>query len=1449
MTRWAIFVVVFLLGGMTSANAQQDTSATSQELIVRLRGSAPQTLQQTLSDWRTYGSAQQSGDQASLYRGITDARPVFTRRISGRALASRTRIRAFTLTVADSVALDSVQARWAAREDVQYVQPNITYRLESAADTLPGLPSDNVLSDSLDHLEVIRATEAWSKTIGTGVRIGVLDTGLYLDHPDLRDQLWINAAEDLNGNGRLDADDLNGVDDDGNGVIDDVVGYDFVDRPGLPFEGEYTDRDPDPSADLSGGFSFHGTLVAGVVAARPRTGVLNGVYGVAPGASIVPLRAFAGDGRGQTDDIAAAIVYAADQGVDILNLSFGRDLPSPLLDEAIQYATDRGTLVVASAGNNSTDEPHYPSDYPDVVSVLWLAEDGQGLPTFSRSQFGIGVDIGAPGSRVYTTRFPQSALRNDETLDLDALYGNASGSSFAAPQVAGVAALLRALEPTLSPQSLQSILTGTAADVQAPGWDHQTGAGRLDAVAALSNALPARTEIITPDHNAGTASDSTVAIRGTALNPRFAYYSVSVAEGTTNLDARADPWRRLTPPTDRQVLDGRLATWNVANAPEGEYTLRLVTTLRDSSVIEDRRRLILDRTAPQITVRRLESAWQGGTSGLAADLATDDPTRIRMEVQYRGTDDELQGEFETTRHGLFWEDASGTGGRVAVRIAATNGAGLQTVLDTTVSIPPRRLNTALLSRSETRVPAGRLLPYTTDFDGDGLRELVLNQRARGGISDTLRSFEWRGDGFAPADTLIANVIPRDVGDTNGNGRLELLTQVAAVSLLLEQGTPTAFPVEQAFVDTTGLRNPSDENALIGTLLTDVDQDGQGEILGNNQAQWRVLEWNGTDYTEILRLDNPTSGETIDSLQNANRFGTAAALEGDFDADGRTDLLVGDRDGDWMIYESSGPDAMRVAWTFGTARVDAGDRFASGDVDGDGVEEFITYTTFYPLPLDDNALEPAISDYYIWDATGDDTYAPVFRLPVAGETLRGAIQTADVDADGRDEVILSHPPSLYVLDDPSGAGDGWHVAYHSDGGSAPIQSRSLVAEDVDGNGTPEVLAATASDQLVRYDVNAQAAAVPPPQWVAARPADATTVRLRWRAPGTDSVQVFAGAPGAELDRVAGQADSLLLRTTAASERYALRAWTNGTASPLSETRVVRPHAPATVTETTVPTASSIRLVFTEPLAPGTRAEQFALSPIGGASEQVPNVAVLQPSARAVILRFERPVRSGVLQWRGVRDADGLAVAQTRVDVTSPEAANATLIVEAATILGPQRVRLDFNAPLNPSVAEQTSNYRLSPRGRVEEATVDATSPSVVTLTVRDLVIGATGQRASLTVTNMETADGAVLADAGRAISLTQPADDLANVFIYPNPYRAREHDERLTIAGLPLAATIRIYSPDGRLVRVLETRQNARGGATWDLRDRRGQAVPAGVYLIRVETDEDGSVLRKAALIR
>lgn len=1427
-----------------------DSAAQSRiELIVRPTNGATE-LQRILAA----PNAKDAGNP--LFEDVKAVRPVFP---TGGAKSGGPAIPAYTVEVPDSTTLETLRRRWSSHDAVQYAQENGTFALDDAPKSERSRPlfaphvrssPANVFADSLDHLDVIRAREA-QEVVGEreGVRIGILDTGIYLRHPDLAGQFWINPAEDVNGNGRFDAADLDSTDADGNGYVDDVIGYDFVDRPGEFLPGEFDDRDPDPSPDLQNGFSGHGTLVAGIAAASPGDPDA-GVLGVAPRAQIVPLRAFGGDGRGQTDDIAAAIVYAANQGIDVVNMSFGRSRPAPLLREAIEYAFDRGTVFVASAGNNGVDDPHYPSDYPEVLSVVWLAEDGSDIPQVSRSQFGIGVDVGAPGTNVFTAQFPRPQLLEETPLseiDRENLYANASGSSFSAPQVAGAAALVRSVRPDLSPAAVRETLLDSAADINAPGWDHRTGAGRLDVLAAVADGSAARTEIAAPAHDSGTAGRQPMPIIGSSLHPRFSSYRLFYARGTRALDERPNPWTPIIEPVQRRALSDTLARWDVSALQDGEYTLRLVTTLHDGTTVEDRRRIVVDRTPPELRIRFLGAGLVGSRWAVVSDLATDDDTRLRMTVRREGRTHTVESEFRGKRHGLNWVDERGMGGSMAVSLRAVNASGLTTQMDTSITVPTRSLNTAYLRRTATTVPRGRLLPQAPDFDNDGLRELILNQTENGGISDTLRSFEWGPSGFLPTDTLIADVIPRDLGDTDGDGLGELLTQVAFNTLLLEQdSTRSPLPTTQAFIDSTGRGN---ESGLIGTLLSDLDGDGNGEIVGNDQTHWKVLEWNGSAYENILQLQNPTSPETIDTLQNGNRFGTAAALDGDFDDDGRKDLLVGDRDGDWIVYESTGDASgvlqgrrmARTAWTFATDRVDAGDRFAGGDWDGDGITEFITYNTYFRLPLRDGDFEPPLSFYHVWNHTGDDAYERSFRLPIAGESAGGSLATADFDGDGRDEMAISHPPALYVLDYTRS--DGWQLVFHDD--DAPtIASRSLTASDFDGDGTPELMAATTGETLVRYRVAQPSLANPPPQWIEARPTGPSSLRLSWRASTADSVTVLATSATGAFDPLATTTDSLFQRTGIEESRaYALRAWRNGRASPLSEAKEVRPHAPAQVVEVTVPAPSTIRLRFDEPLSAATVAGQFDLD------GRTPADLLFSDARRAVLLRFAAPVTAAVLQWSTVRDASGLPVKTSRVRIEPPTKRPRTLIVESATVVDSRRVRLVFSDPLSPETARNASNYEITPRGNVESVRFQEATPSQVELRVSDIVVGATGLETSLTVTAMRSAKGAALAPDGSTVALNQPAEGLDNVFVYPNPYRAARHGESVTIAGLPREATLRILSPDGRFVREVDVTRNGSGGVEWNLRDQQGELVPSGIYLIRVEAPESEPVLKKAAVIR
>ncbi len=1428
--------LVAILGSFPAS--AQSPSSPSMELIVRAADDAPASFLDRLRS----PVSKREGD--SLLAGVQSARSVFASpALQSKGEQSRADIPAFTLVVRDSAAQSAIQNRLRGRSEVQYVQPNVEYTLEEHGESSafegfvsdPVLDPENVFADSLDHLSVIRAIEGWDESVGDStVSVGVVDTGIHLDHPDLADQFWTNPGEDRNG-----------MDDDGNGYVDDVLGYDFVDRPTVVAEGDYQGRDPDPSPDSLGPLSGHGTSVAGIISAFPAEPEA-GMVGVAPNTRLVGLRAFGGDGRGQTDDIAAAIVYGAQQGIDVLNLSFGRDRASPLLREAIEFAISQGTVVVASAGNKgAVDEPHYPSDYPSVISVLWLAEDGEDVPDFSRSQYGIGVDLGAPGSDVFTTRYPRQRLLNDQPVRQEDLYGLSNGSSFSAPQVAGAVALLRSVDATLSPTAIQSILTGTAADIDGASWDHTTGAGRVDVARGLLRSYPAQTELHFPAHNQGFSGTSPVPVVGTALDPSFKEYAVHYADGTRDLDSRPDPWTSLVGPVQSRVYRDTLTTWDVSALDDGEYTLRLSTTLTDGRTIEDRRRVIVDSSPPKVDVQFLGAGRIDGRWGVLADVASDDTVRSRMVIRIRGQKFITDGEFISSRQGLTWPDESGLGGEASVELTLTNRSDLQTTIERTVSVPPNKTNPSFFQVEETDIPGGSLLPRAPDFDEDGLPEIVVNHfpTPSGGISDTIRAFEWTSAAFAPADTLLARLFPKDVGDTNQDGQKELLLQINGATILLEQRDPDLLPQHLVYADTSAVTPSIVGPSLHGALLTDLDGNGVGEIVGNwkadsSRTEWRVLERQGATFQLVERLENPTSHERADTVRSAPN-----AASGDFDGDGRKDLLVGDRDGNWIVYESTADGSMEVAWSHETDRFAADRRFAVGDVTGNGRAEFVTHNTYSPSPPGGGEREPPISYYHVWSAVGDDTYERIYRLPVAGERSRGALTAADFNDDDRAEIAIAHPPSLVVV----GISDsgGLDVIYENQERPA-VRSRALVAADFDGDGIPSLLTSTTGETLRRYMVNSSGVRQSPPRWVRAVPTGPTGSQLEWRAPAADSVTVFAGPPGGSLDPMTSTTDSATTVADSSRLQFALQAWTDGESSPLSPVRLVQPHDSSTVKAVEYPNSSTVRLRFTEPFASSPPPEQFALTTHGS-----PQSVVKSDGETGLLLQFSDAVtgEESILSWTGLTDASGLPVGQTEVEVAFPPASTRTLFVENVSVLGEQRVRLAFNEPLVGSTARNRDNYRVQPHGSVESLEAEGSPPSAVTLRLDGVVAGASGQESSLTVTSLRSVNGGTLVDEGATVRLTQPAEGLANVKVYPNPIDLSRHDSQLTVAGLPRNATVRIYSPVGRLVDVLSVEENRTGGTTWDLRTRRGSTVPSGIYLVRVEAPDASPVLKKAAVIR
>ncbi|MGL1937358.1 MAG: S8 family serine peptidase, partial [Fibrobacterales bacterium] len=337
----------------------------------------------------------------------------------------------------------------------------------------------------------ISAVEAWDISTGSeNVIIGVIDSGVDYLHPDLKDNMWVNVNEIPD----------NGIDDDGNGYIDDINGYDFY------------NNDADPMDDHN-----HGTHVSGTIAGKANNNI--GVAGVMWKAKIMALKFISKDNEGSLEGAIAAINYATDMGAALTNNSWGGGGYAPALEEAIAA----GPLFVAAAGNDNVDNdlfPHYPSSY-DLDNIISVAASDRYDHRSDFSQWGLTtVDLAAPGSSIY------SSLRNNT-------YGSFNGTSMATPHVSGVAGLIKSISPTLTAIEVKNILLSSVDPLDAFAGLTVTG-GRLNAHTSLINTSP-KWVTITDNGNGTLAPGESITLSMTFdANELDAGAWTSVLDFTTN---------------------------------------------------------------------------------------------------------------------------------------------------------------------------------------------------------------------------------------------------------------------------------------------------------------------------------------------------------------------------------------------------------------------------------------------------------------------------------------------------------------------------------------------------------------------------------------------------------------------------------------------------------------------------------------------------------------------------------------------------------------------------------------------------------------------------------------------------------------------------------------------------------------------------------------------------
>jgi len=314
-------------------------------------------------------------------------------------------------------------------KDTEYIEPNYIYEANAIIFDGGKVPNDPMYGKQW-NLRSINVESAWQETKGDGVTVAVIDTGV-TRVPDLQKTEFAS-------------------------------GYDFV-------------NDRTQATDDNG----HGTHVAGTIAQSTNNNY--GVAGIAYEANIMPLKVLDSYGSGTVADIAEAIKFAADNDADVINMSLGGGGESQLMKEAIDYAYNKGVVIIAAAGNSNQNSAGYPARYPRVIGVSALEPSGEKAPY---SNFGAGVDISAPGGSTAKGNEAGGILQN--TIDAetgDSIFAAFQGTSMASPHVAGVAALIKAMGVE-DPEQIANILKQSSRAIEQDPLNH-FGSGQLDAAAAV----------------------------------------------------------------------------------------------------------------------------------------------------------------------------------------------------------------------------------------------------------------------------------------------------------------------------------------------------------------------------------------------------------------------------------------------------------------------------------------------------------------------------------------------------------------------------------------------------------------------------------------------------------------------------------------------------------------------------------------------------------------------------------------------------------------------------------------------------------------------------------------------------------------------------------------------------------------------------------------------------
>jgi subtilisin family serine protease len=872
---------------------------------------------------------------------------------------------------------------------IEYIQKQTIYKIDS-------VPNDSLISQQW-ALTKIDAFNAWNITEGNdSIIIGVIDTGIDYLHPDLVDNLYINKGEtglDKFGNDKR----SNGIDDDGNGFIDDYQGWDFTDRTGFPFDstgGDYLTWDNSP---MDENIYSHGTAVTGIIAASANNE--KGIAGVAPKVKVMNLRAFDPDGYGEEDDVSAAILYAIENGAKVINMSFGDVSYSYVLRDVIRYAYSKNIVMVASSGNSNSTELHYPSSYDEVISVGNSTQEDY---VSSSSNYGSTLDLVAPGTDIITTARKGS-------------YASFNGTSAATPFVSAAAGLTLS-QKTFSNEEIKQIIKSTCDDIDSPGWDIKSGAGRLNVYKALKTLAPSIVKFDYPQQDYATANDS-VNISVTVLSPFFDNFDVMFGVGLN-----PDSWKTISSVQKNQIYNQKVGSIDLHLEKDTVFTLRIVLHQTNGLTKEERINFSRITKQPKGELISIFSAYYGDKPTFVAALYSSAPAIAKMYYRKSNSNDaykyvSLDG-FATnnlfvkqlhygfipkgivepnTDYKIYFEVENPLGNFVKLMdngnpflLKSNDYFHLQGFEERAYSLPPGYL-------------------FESPFKLDTTNSNYLFLRENSNVEYTsLYKFEF--DNFIKLDSLHQR-IPKVIGDFNKNGKLDILTLWSRNGFIMEQKekNSTKFEDKQSF----------DKSMFWPIFAQDVDGDSIYEIGALTDDSTISIYKVNSDLSLILS-QTLKNFSPIPVINYKNEINSPYCVIADLNKNGKSELWFLDREGDIFSYELNTNNKFVPYLSYSTGFESSSNQIAVGDFDKDGKNELAVLV--HSIPNIDIASFNILEIFKLDNSTPSDPQLklifsnafvdPAEEFGSSFQKKQSALKFVDIENQAR--LVLFAFPYSYIL---------------------------------------------------------------------------------------------------------------------------------------------------------------------------------------------------------------------------------------------------------------------------------------------------------------------------------------------------------------------------------------------------------------------------------------------------